>query len=150
MEYVSNLINSVFGVSLKNQRGGSGFDGFLEALEGSLPSKNVRTKRPRKAKTRTRKRKKEEQKREEQKKQERVAAEKEKKAKRLERERKKKSFAPLWQKYASLIGKSPPKNKYRYDEEWLNRKIKHAENDQELAEALKMQHISRNPNRFNL
>jgi len=66
MEYVSNLINSVFGVSLKNQRGGSGFDGFLEALEGSLPSKNVRTKRPRKAKTRTRKRKKEEQKREEQ------------------------------------------------------------------------------------
>jgi hypothetical protein len=66
---------------------------------------------------------------------ERVAAEKEKKAKRLERDRKK--IAPLWHEYERLLGKSPPTNQYRYDKEWLNRKIKHAENDHMLADRMK-------------
>lgn len=136
MEYISSLLESIFGGSSKKHNGGAGFDGLLETLEGSLPS-NVRTKRPRKAKTRTQQRKKKEQSRKERKRMERVAAEKEKKAKRLERDRRKKEFAPLWHEYERLLGKSPPTNKYRYDKEWLNRRIKHAENDHMLADRMK-------------
>jgi hypothetical protein len=154
--FLSSVRDFVFGESSNNkghykrhQKGGSGFDDLLTSLEDTLPSKNVRPKRPRKAKTRTRLRKMEEKRREEQKNRERIASEKKKKSRRLERERKRLAFTPLWQQYEDLLGKSPPKNKYRYDEEWLKRKIDEAETDKTLAQSLERQHISSTPTIFN-
>lgn len=145
MEVLSQLLESVFGVSSKKQKGGSGLNGLLGALEDSLPSENVRSKRPRRAKIRAHRKQMEERQRKEQKKKERMARAKEKREKRLERERK---FAPLWAKYEALLGKSPPQNKYKYDEEWLKRKIADGETDKALSDALKKQHLSFTPTIF--